>query len=121
MATKLSEVLPDTNCNAFDIYKIITELKKSNILESLHEKYLSPIIKYDEENKSDYLNFLSVYLESDGHIKKISETMFVHRNTVHYKIRRIEELINAELSRLDVKMYLLLVVTNYNLSHRTFF
>lgn len=37
--------------------------------------------------------------------------MYIHRNTVHYKIHRVEELLHCNLQRSDVKMYLLLALS----------
>ena len=36
--------------------------------------------------------------------------MFIHRNTVHYKIRKVEEILDCDLQRTDTKMYLLIAI-----------
>ena len=63
---------------------------------------------YDRLCGTDYVEFINTYLECDGHINKIAERMFIHKNTVHYKIRKIEEILDCDLSRYDVKMYLMI-------------
>ena len=121
MAAVLSEILPETdilNYGELGIYKIVTGLKDSSVLARIHKKYLAPLIKYDRAKHSDYTKFISAYLKYDGHIKIISEKMYVHRNTVHYKIKKIEDLTGCDLSKLETKTYFLLALMNYNLASK---
>lgn len=39
--------------------------------------------------------------------------MLIRKNTVHYKIHRIEEIPDCDLSRLDIKIYLMITTMNY--------
>ena len=39
--------------------------------------------------------------------------MFIHKNTVHYKVHRIEEILDCDLSRLDTKIYLMIASMHY--------
>lgn len=46
----------------------------------------------DEGERRTLLRFLNVYFECSGSIKMISEKLFIHKNTVQYKIRKVFEL-----------------------------
>lgn len=56
---------------------------------------------------------LRVFLQEGGNTRRASERLFMHRNTVLYRVRRIEELIGHPLDkrRLDVEVALLFVDT----------
>lgn len=95
------------------LYKIILGLENQDILNQIHEEYLKPLIEYDNACGTDYVTFINTYLKCDGRIKEISEKMFIHKNTVHYKIHRIEEILDCDLSRLDTKIYLMIATMNY--------
>ncbi len=95
------------------LYKIILGLENQDILNQIHEEYLKPLIEYDNACGTDYVTFINTYLKCDGRIKEISEKMFIHKNTVHYKIHRIEEILDCDLSRLDTKIYLMIAIMNY--------
>ena len=41
--------------------------------------------------------------------------MFIHRNTVHYKIRKVEEILDCDLQSTETKLYLLIATMNYQL------
>ena len=54
------------------------------------------------------------YLRHSGSVKDTAEEMFIHRNTVNYKIKKIEELLQLDLSNLDnrIKLTMGLMVDN---------
>lgn len=56
---------------------------------------------------------LRVFLQEGGNTRRAGERLFMHRNTVLYRLRRIEELIGHPLDkrRLDVEVALLFVDT----------
>ena len=104
--------------NNLGIYKIVLGLENQDILNEIHEEYLAPLISYDRACGTEYVDFIQNYLKYDGHIRAISEKMFIHRNTVHYKIRKIEEILDCDLQRTDTKMYLLIAVMRYQIHPR---
>lgn len=104
--------------NNLGIYKIVLGLENQDILNEIHEEYLAPLISYDRACGTEYVDFIQNYLKYDGHIRAISEKMFIHRNTVHYKIRKIEEILDCDLQRTDTKMYLLIAVMSYQIHPR---
>ena len=55
------------------------------------------IIRYDHSHKSDLLVFLFKYLLTSGNIGKTAELLHMHRNTVVYRLKKIEELIETDL------------------------
>lgn len=77
--------------------------------EILHEYYdhtIKPIQEYDKKNNSSLTTVLRCYLKNNGSVKETSDQLFIHRNTVNYKINKIEELLNMDLSSLDSRLQL---------------
>ena len=82
--------------------------------ESIHDYYndcLGNLIEYDNKNKPDYLDTLRCYLENDSSIAEVAKISFVHRNTVNYKIKKIKEILNCELTQKDKLMLTLAFMT----------
>jgi carbohydrate diacid regulator len=50
------------------------------------------------------LDTLRAYLGSAGSIAETARATYVHRNTVHYRVRRIEQLTGLDLSRLEDRL-----------------
>jgi len=72
-----------------------------SVLRSFTERLLGPLLAYDERHKAELLPTLREFLACSGSWNACAATMYVHVNTVRYRIRRIEELTGRDLSRLD--------------------
>ncbi|MEK4230189.1 PucR family transcriptional regulator [Solibacillus sp. FSL H8-0538] len=79
-------------------YKLIMDVQNRALIESFNQDILGQLYHYDELHKTDYVSFLRIFLEENGSTSKISERQFIHRNTVLYKIKKIEMLLDMDLS-----------------------
>jgi Purine catabolism regulatory protein-like family/PucR C-terminal helix-turn-helix domain/GGDEF-like domain len=71
------------------------------VLRSFRRRLLGPLVAYDERHHAELLPTLREFLACSGSWNACAATMYVHVNTVRYRIRRIEELTGRNLSRLD--------------------
>lgn len=62
---------------------------------------ISPLVEYDKRNGTNLVDFLAMYFRYNGHIKKIGEEMYMHRNSVNYKVSKIAEIVGRDLSDLN--------------------
>lgn len=117
MALQLRGQLPEElhTYARLGIYKIVIALENQDILGEIHEEYLKPLLTYDRTCGTDYMEFIQNYLKYDGRVHDIAEKMFIHRNTVHYKIRKVEEILDCDLQNMETKLYLLIATMNYQL------
>lgn len=88
------------------IYKLLMGVEDNDILEEYYEKTIQPLIEYDRKNNSDLANVLWVYLQHDGSVKETADELFVHRNTVNYKLNRVAEILDMNLSSLNTRLQL---------------
>lgn len=79
-------------------YSIILALYDNPIIKSFHQEMLGPLYVYDQMNGTDYVQFLRIFLEENGSVNRISKKLFLHRNTVNYKIRKLESLLGIDLN-----------------------
>jgi hypothetical protein len=71
------------------------------VLRSFRERLLGPLLAYDEQHRAELLGTLREFLACSGSWNACAAKMYVHVNTVRYRIRRIEELTGRDLSCLD--------------------
>ncbi|MEU8900604.1 PucR family transcriptional regulator ligand-binding domain-containing protein [Nocardia sp. NPDC048505] len=64
-------------------------------------RLLDPLSSYDQDNRADLVHTLETFLQSSGSWTKSAELLHVHVNTLRYRIQRIEELTERDLSRLE--------------------
>ncbi|MFJ3219134.1 PucR family transcriptional regulator [Kitasatospora sp. NPDC086801] len=70
------------------------------VTAAFHARLLAPLAAHDRENAVSLLGTLAVFLDHDGSWARTAEALCIHVNTVHYRIRRIEELTGRSLARL---------------------
>ncbi|MFJ4596855.1 MULTISPECIES: PucR family transcriptional regulator [unclassified Kitasatospora] len=70
------------------------------VTAAFHVRLLAPLAAHDRENSVSLLGTLAVFLDHDGSWARTAEALCIHVNTVHYRIRRIEELTGRSLARL---------------------
>ena len=73
----------------------------------LHEG-LRRLRLYDQEHQSELLPTLERYLEHDCNVKETAEALHIHANTLSYRLKRIEEIGELSLHRMDRRMSLVL-------------
>src|SRR5579859_6105211 len=72
-----------------------------SVLRSFRDRLLGPLLAYDERHRAELLPTLREFLACSGSWNACAARMYVHVNTVRYRIRRIEELTGRDLSCLD--------------------
>lgn len=79
------------------IYKIFCQDNLKDELISFYNATLKPLVDYDRKRDTELVKSLLVYFETNGNLKKMSELLFTHYNTVLYRINRIQEITDKSL------------------------
>lgn len=58
---------------------------------------LEPLLAYDAKHDGELLETVRVYFEHGANLRKISEVLFTHYNTIIYRINRIREVYKIDL------------------------
>jgi DNA-binding PucR family transcriptional regulator len=72
----------------------------TSVLRSFTERLLGPLAEYDARHNAELLPTLRSFLACDGSWSACASRMYVHVNTVRYRIGRIEALTGRDLSAL---------------------
>jgi hypothetical protein len=64
----------------------------------LAEQVLGPILALPTRERDNYLDTLAAWYECGGSTTSAADELHYHRNTVHYRLRRIQELTGRSLS-----------------------
>ena len=101
---------PDRRIHFYDSYAIYYALELAERRESMMQFCHSAIIllrDYDLAHETDLLESLRVYLTHNRSIGESAAALYIHRNTMNYRIARINELTGVDLSDSDVFCHLL--------------
>ena len=78
--------------------------------QAFRAKLLDPLVDYDRVHGTELVRTLRVFLACSGSWTKAAEAMFVHVNSLRYRIRRVEELTGRDLGSLADQAALLLAL-----------
>jgi DNA-binding PucR family transcriptional regulator len=76
---------------------LLSELQPVERMRAFCETQLGPLRTYDRVHGADLVRTLDAYFTSGGSPSATARALGTHRNTVLYRLRRIEDLSNARL------------------------
>jgi hypothetical protein len=82
-------------------HEVLLATLPATVLRSFRDRLLAPLLAYDSTRRAELLPTLREFLGCSGSWNACAARMYVHVNTVRYRIRRIEELTGRDLSRLE--------------------
>lgn len=88
------------------VYKILMNVSDDEILNDYIENSIQPLIDYDKKNNMDTVKILRTYLEHNGSVQETADILFVHRNTINYRLNKIRELTGMDLSDFKCRLQL---------------
>ncbi len=84
------------NSEEFGVYRLLLTLGEEE-LSNFFDDTLGDLKRYDQTNEADYLHFLREYFKCDCSTQAVAEQFHLHRNSVTYKLHKIEEIIGMSL------------------------
>ncbi len=85
-------------------YGLLLGLQDTLSLEVFYDSVLGRLQEYDEQNSSDLVRSLACFLEANGHWGDAAEKLYVHRHTLRYRMKRVEEITGRDLNRSQDRM-----------------
>ncbi|MGE5704310.1 MAG: PucR family transcriptional regulator [Clostridia bacterium] len=79
------------------IYRFLLQLKKWSDAEGYVSERLMKLKRYDQENQTNLLETLEIFLDLAGRVNQAAKRLHIHINTLGYRLRRIEEILEVDL------------------------
>jgi DNA-binding PucR family transcriptional regulator len=61
-------------------------------VRSFYEDTVAPIVRYDDQYRTDLVGTLDAYLEHNCNMNATASAIYAHRHTVAYRLDRVREL-----------------------------
>ena len=96
------------------LYRLFLQMKPSEMQYYYHSQ-LDNLIDYDKKYNTECVETLKVFLDCFNNISKASRMLVIHRNTLLYRITKIEEVLGRSLSNptVCIELHLALAIKNY--------
>lgn len=80
------------------IYRLLFELQDQEVFQNIMNGIIGKLREFDLDNSENLVETLRIYLENDKNIGLSAQQMFLHRNTLKYRLNKIEEILLCDLS-----------------------
>lgn len=94
----------DDRTAAFDemgVLCFLSELTESKAMRDYYDEHMRRLIEYDTQNKAELIKTLECYIASNGNLQATADMLFVHRNSVVYRLKKIKTIISANLTNYE--------------------
>jgi PucR family transcriptional regulator, purine catabolism regulatory protein len=93
------------------VYQLILSLSDREKLVHFYEKTLGSLLDYDMRQHADLIKTLEAFFACHGNLSQTAEMLIVHRNTLLYRMNRINEIAQVDLERPEIRLALHLALT----------
>ncbi|GAA3474500.1 helix-turn-helix domain-containing protein [Nonomuraea roseola] len=81
-----------------DSFDLLLAALPEAVRRSFRDHLLRPVEEYDARHGSELLRTLDIFLETCGSWQRAADELFVHVNTLRYRMQRIEELTGRRMA-----------------------
>ena len=84
-----------------DTYKLLSSILNDSESITIVENTIGNLLKYDFENGLDLITTFKSYMQNNGNVSKTARDLHLHRQSLLYRLKRIEEITNLSLDNYD--------------------
>lgn len=88
--------------NDMSIYSLISKIRSPRTLDNYINDKLGRLIEADNVQDSELCNTLRAYINNNCNSNATAEILYIHRNTMRYRLDKIEKILNVDLDNLSV-------------------
>ncbi|MCL4394254.1 MAG: helix-turn-helix domain-containing protein, partial [Chloroflexi bacterium] len=114
MARRLAEPNP-MYFGELNVYRLLFQLEYSAELGTFCEEIIGKLIAYDRAQGTELVETLSGYFAHKGNLSQTAEALFVHRNTLLYRMERIREISGLDLDNPETRLSIQLALRAHRL------
>jgi len=85
---------------------LLHSLTDNPILKRMYSQLILPVLEYDRQNGSDLMDTLRRLAACNFNVNVAAEAMYFHRNTMYKRIKKINSLLNVDMSKMETQLIL---------------
>ena len=79
-------------------YRLLLSMADPDALRAFADSMLAPLDAYDLEHNGELISSLQAFLQHNARWETAAAQLFVHRHTLRYRMRKVEELSGRDLT-----------------------
>ncbi|ACZ39728.1 MAG: GAF domain-containing protein [Sphaerobacter thermophilus] len=84
------------------VARLLYQVEDTEELIAFAQQRLGPVLRYDERHGGILLTALEAYFANGQSVPYAAKHLRIHPNTLRYRLRRVESLLNVSLNQVDV-------------------
>jgi PucR family transcriptional regulator, purine catabolism regulatory protein len=101
--------------SSLGIYRLLYGFEDDPKIRNFTNEIIGPLVEYDNQNRGSLVKTVEAYFAHHGNISQTAESLFVHRNTLLYRMDRIQELTRLQLDQANMRLALHLALKLWQL------
>ncbi len=78
------------------VYNILGSGISKEVLMEFYQSAIGPLVTFDKENNTNLLETLEVFLLENANLSAAAKKLYIHRNTMTYRINKIKSILNTD-------------------------
>lgn len=88
------------------IYRLLFHLQDAEEVQAFYVEVLGPLLEYDQRTDNELVDTLETYFACNGNLSEAARRLHLHRNSLLYRLERIQEVLQADLEEADTRLSL---------------
>lgn len=101
--------------NSLGIYQLLSQIEHIPAVQNLTEQIIGPLAAYDKRHRGSLVETIDAYFNHHANVSQTAESLFIHRNTLLYRLERIQELTGQDIDQPDMRLALQLALKLWQL------
>lgn len=101
------------------VMRLLSPLQELNVLEPFSHEILDNLLNADAHHSESLLVTLNAWFEVNGNMTEAARRLHVHRNTLIYRLNRIQDVLGYSLDDADARLSLHLAIKIWYSLHRS--
>lgn len=115
----INRILPSTPFyEDIGIYQLIKGIPDKEMLQGFIDQNLGSILEFDKKSNYNLLETLDEYLRCRGSKQETAKNLFIHRQTLYYRLEKLEELLGPDFLESDKRICLEMALKAYQVIPR---
>ena len=98
------------------VYDMLLELAKKADIKTMISQGLLKIMEIDEKEGTEYIKTLKCFFENNQNVGATADSMFVHRNTINYRLNKIRSIIDEDFDNPLMRLHLYISILIYEMN-----
>jgi len=84
------------------VYRLLMQLEHHPELIAFKNRVLGPLLS--QEGSGELIHTLEIYFENNANLSHAAEALFIHRNTLTYRLERVAEICDIDLNNPETRL-----------------